>query len=344
MKFEMSNETKKILLSHGSGGKQSHDLIRNLFYRYFDNNILSAGGDSALIKIKTENLAFTTDSFVVDPLFFPGGDIGKLAVCGTINDLAVSGAVPKYLSAGFIIEEGLDFAMLEKIVKSMAEIAKKAQVQIVTGDTKVVNRGKCDKLFINTAGIGELDSKFKKISSGNTICTGDKILVNGFIGDHGIAVMSARNELKVTASVKSDCAPLNGLIQEILNVSENVKFMRDATRGGLATVLTEIVQNKNFGITVFEEQIPVRDSVRGMCEFFGFDPLYVANEGKVVIFVPGNEAGKVLETMRKNELGKNTQIIGEVVSKNAGKVILKTKIGGKRIIDMIFGEQLPRIC
>lgn len=335
---------EKILLSHGSGGKRSHELIQNLFFRYFDNKILNVGGDSAVVKLNGENLAFTTDSFVVDPLFFPGGNIGKLAVCGTVNDLAVSGAVPKYLSAGFIIEEGLEFEVLEEVVKSMAETAKIANVKIVTGDTKVVNRGKCDKIFINTSGIGELNPKLKKISSGKNIQAGDKILINGFIADHGIAVMSARNELKVQTDVQSDCAPLNKIIQEILNVSENVKFMRDATRGGLATVLTEIVSSKNFGIEVEEEQITVRESVRGMCKFFGFDPLYVANEGKVVIIVSENDSEKVLHTMQKNELGKNSQIIGEVVSNYPGKVILQTNIGGKRIVDMLLGDQLPRIC
>ena len=334
----------KILLSHGSGGKRSTDLIQNLFFNYFDNKILISGGDSAILNIQTNNLAFTTDSFVVDPLFFPGGDIGKLAVCGTVNDLAVSGAVPKYLSVGFIIEEGLEFDVLEKLVKSIAETAKTANVKIVTGDTKVVNRGKCDKLFINTSGIGELDSKFKKISSGEKIQPGDKILINGFIADHGIAVMSARNELKVQADVQSDCATLNGLIGEVLAISENVKFMRDATRGGLATVLAEIVKNRNFGIHLIEEKIPVRESVRGMCEFFGFDPLYVANEGKVVMIVSDNDAEKVLEKLQKNEFGKEAQIVGEVVNEHSGKVVLQTQIGGKRIIDMLLGDQLPRIC
>lgn len=334
----------KILLSHGSGGKRSHDLIQNLFFKYFGNEILNAGSDSAILEIPTQNLAFTTDSFVVDPLFFHGGDIGKLAVCGTVNDLAVSGAVPKYLSVGFIIEEGLEFEILERVVKSMAETVKRANIKIVTGDTKVVNRGKCDKLFINTTGIGELESRFKTISSGGNIQPGDKILINGFIADHGIAVMSARNELKVQADVKSDCAPLNRLIQEVLNVSENVRFMRDATRGGLATVLAEIVQNKNFGIHLNEDKIPVRESVRGMCEFFGFDPLYVANEGKVVMVVPRNDAVKVLETIHENEFGKEAKIIGELVNNHCGKVVMQTQIGGKRIIDMLLGDQLPRIC
>jgi len=340
----MSNATDKILLSHGSGGKRSHDLIQGLFFKYFDNEILSYAGDSSILNIQSENVAFTTDSFVVDPIIFPGGDIGKLAVCGTVNDLAVSGAVPKFLSVGFIIEEGLEFSVLESVVKSMAQTVKRANIKIVTGDTKVVNRGKCDKIFINTSGIGELNPKFKNISIGENIQPGDKILVNGFIGDHGIAVMSARNELKVQADVQSDCAPLSGMIREVLRISENVRFMRDATRGGLATVLSEIVQDKNFGIYIEEEKIPTKESVRGMCEFFGFDPLYVANEGKAVMIVPGIDVEKVLETMRKNEFGKEAQIIGEVVNNHRGKVVMQTQIGGKRIIDMLLGDQLPRIC
>lgn len=340
----MNKEKEKILLSHGSGGKRSHDLIQNLFYKYFENEILCTGSDSAILNIPSKNISFTTDSFVVEPLFFPGGDIGKLAVCGTVNDLAVSGAVPKYLSAAFIIEEGLEISVLEQIVKSMAETAKMANIKIVTGDTKVVNRGKCDKLFINTSGIGEMDSKFIQISSGESIEPGDRILINGFIADHGIAVMSARNEMKVKADVQSDCAPLNHLIKEVLQVSDNIKFMRDATRGGVATVLAEICRNKNFGIQLSEKKIPVRKSVRGMCEFFGFDPLYVANEGKVVIIVASKDAGQVLETMQKNELGRKAQIIGEVVNNHTGRVILQTQIGGKRIINMLLGDQLPRIC
>jgi len=334
----------KILLSHGSGGKRSRELIENLFFNYFNNEILNTGSDSSILNIDSKNLAFTTDSFVVDPLFFPDANIGKLAICGTVNDLAVSGAIPKYLSVGFIIEEGLDFSILEQVVKSMAEAAKQANIKIVTGDTKVVNQGKCDKLFINTTGIGKLESKFKHISSGERIQAGDKILINGFIADHGSAVMSARNELKVHADVLSDCAPLNHLVQEALAISENIRFMRDATRGGLATVLAEIVQEKKFGIFLNEEKIPIRESVRGMCEFFGFDPLYVANEGKVVMIVPENDAESVLDTLQKNKFGKEAQIIGEVVDNYPGKVVMKTQIGGKRIIDMLLGDQLPRIC
>ena len=335
---EIKRSLKKIR------SKQNQLLKKEALNSHFNNEILLDGGDSAILEAKSKNLSFTTDSFVVDPLFFPGGNIGKLAICGTVNDLAVSGAIPKYLSIGFIIEEGLDFEILEKVVISMSETADQAKIKIVTGDTKVVHRGKCDKLFINTTGLGELDARFKPISSGVNIQAGDKILINGCIGDHGIAVMSARNDLKVKTDVQSDCAPLNMLIQEVLGVSEHVKFMRDATRGGLATVMAEIVQNKNFGIQLIENKIPVRESVRGMCEFFGFDPLYVANEGKVAIIVPENEANKVLQTTRKNEFGKIAQIIGEVVNDHCGKVVMQTQIGGKRIIDMLSGDQLPRIC
>lgn len=340
----MINDSDKILLSYGSGGKRSHELINDLFFRYFDNKILLNGGDSAILHNISDSLAFTTDSFVVDPLFFPGGDIGKLAVCGTVNDLAVSGAVPKYLSVGFIIEEGLDFDILNKVVKSMAETAQKTNVLIVTGDTKVVQRGTCDKLYINTSGIGDIEPKFKMISSGEKIRVGDKILINGFIADHGIAVMSARNKLKVQTDVKSDCASLKQLIQEVLNKTENINFMRDATRGGIATVAAEIVKNKKFGISLSEDQIPVRENVRGMCEFFGFDPLYVANEGKAFLIVSPKDAELVVNKMRRNVLGKETRIIGEVVADHPGKVVLKTRIGGKRIIDMLVGDQLPRIC
>ena len=340
----MVQTNKKILLSHGSGGTQSRRLVRDLFFRVFDKSVLGTESDSALLGISSENLAFTTDSFVVDPLFFPGADIGKLAVCGTVNDLAVSGAIPRYLSAAFIIEEGLEFETLEKVAYSMAEAAKLADIQIVTGDTKVVTRGKCDRLFITTSGIGELRPEHRPISTGNTIETGDKILVNGFIADHGCAVMSARNELKVQADIKSDCAPLNTLIREVLDAGIRVKFMRDATRGGLATVLAEIVQERSFGMEIDEEIILLRESVRGMCEFFGFDPLYVANEGKVVLIVHRDDAEKALALMRKNELGENAGIIGEVVNDHMGKVVMRTQIGGKRIIEMMAGDQLPRIC
>jgi len=338
------NKNSHILLNHGSGGRLTHDLIQNLFFKYFNNDILSSQTDSALLKIDSKNLAFTTDSYVVDPLFFPGGNIGKLAVCGTVNDLAVSGAKALYLSIGFIIEEGFSFDDLKIIVKSIADEAKKANVKIVTGDTKVVNKGKCDKLFINTSGIGLLKEKHKEISSGKNIKFGDKIIINGFIGDHGMAVLSARNELNFEANVESDCASLNNLIQNVLDKSDKIKFMRDATRGGVGTILCEIAENRKFGIEIDETKLPVRENVKGMCEIFGFDPLYVANEGKVLIVVSNKDAEEVLKTIKNNSLGVEAAIIGEIINEHHGLVVLNTEISGKRIIDMPAGEQLPRIC
>lgn len=335
---------KTILLGHGSGGKLSHDLIKNLFVKYFSNDILNDQTDSAVISLSGMNLAFTTDSFVVDPVFFPGGNIGKLAIAGTINDLAVSGAKPCYLSAAFIIEEGLSLSDLEQIVKSMALEAKKAGINIVTGDTKVVNRGMCDKVFITTTGVGEIPEKNVEMGKGRNIQPGDKIIINGTIADHGMAVMSAREGLSFKTDIVSDCACLNHLISDALSATDNIKFMRDATRGGLATVLCELAGNKNFGIEIDEAALPVNENVRGMCELLGFDPLYVANEGKVVMIVGKNDANKVLTALRKNELGRHASIIGEIVNEHHGKAWLTTGIGGRRIVDMLAGEQLPRIC
>lgn len=335
---------KQILLGHGSGGKLSHDLIDQLFARYFDNEILRQQSDSAVLMPDTAHLAFTTDSFVVDPLFFPGGNIGNLAVAGTVNDLAVSGAVPKYLSCGFIIEEGFELKKLEIIVKSMAEEAAKACVMIVTGDTKVVDKGKCDKLFINTSGIGEMPAAHRNIGSGALIKPGDKILINGGIGEHGMAIMSARNDLKISTPVLSDCACLHTLIHETLKLSHQVHFMRDATRGGLGTVVAELVKGKPFGIRLDEEKLVQDEGVRGMCELLGFDPLYVANEGKVMMVVGREDADKVLEQMKSHPLGKKAAIIGEVTDSHPGVAWLNTVVGGKRIIEMLSGQQLPRIC
>ncbi len=335
---------KQILLGHGSGGKLSHDLIIELFLKYFNNPTLNSQTDSALLSVKSENIAFTTDSYVVDPIFFPGGDIGKLAVAGTVNDIAVSGAKPLFLSASFIIEEGLTLSDLTTIVKSMAEEAKKAGVIIVTGDTKVVNKGKCDKIFINTSGIGILNKKYKNISSGKNIKISDKIIINGTIGDHGMAILSARNELNIKSNIISDCACLNHLIKKALSVSSEIKFMRDATRGGVATILSELSENKNFGIQINESSVKVKEEVRGMCEILGFDPLYVANEGKVLIIVGRKDAEKVLKILKQDKLGKDSTIIGEIVDEHPGKSWSTTGIGGKRIIDMLAGEQLPRIC
>jgi hydrogenase expression/formation protein HypE len=334
----------KVLLGHGSGGKLSHDLISSLFMKYFDNRYLDKQTDSAVLELPDGRLSFTTDSFVVDPVFFPGGDIGKLAVCGTVNDLAVSGATPLYLSAGFIIEEGFPFNDLESIVRSMASEAKKAGVVIVTGDTKVVNRGKCDKIFINTAGIGMIKEQNIHIGEGTRISPGDKIILNGPIGDHGMAVLSAREELNIRSNILSDCASLNGLINNILEASDGIHFMRDATRGGLATVLSELAEKKNFGITLEEAKLIVRPQVRAFCELLGFDPLYVANEGKVVIVAHPASAGKVIQIMQGHELGKDAAVIGEITDVYPGKAWINTAIGGKRILDMLAGEQLPRIC
>jgi len=333
-----------ILLNHGSGGKMTHDLIGSIFIKYFDNEILRDQTDSAILNIDSTLLAYTTDSYVVDPIFFPGGNIGTLAVCGTVNDLSVSGAKPLYLSCGFIIEEGLLFSDLEIIVKSMAEEAANAGVKIVTGDTKVVDRGKCDKIFINTSGIGLLNENKKKISFGTEIKVGDKIIVNGNIGDHGTAILCARNSIEYTNSVLTDCAPLNKIIAKVLEGSDQINFMRDATRGGLATILCELSEKHNFGIELMENSIPVQESVRGLCEIFGFDPLYMANEGKVVMIVGNEDAEKVLGILNKDEWGKNAAIIGEITEANKGMVAMNTGIGGKRIIDMLAGEQLPRIC
>lgn len=334
----------QVLLGHGSGGKLSHDLIADIFVKYFNNPILKQQTDSALLKVDRQHLAYTTDSYVVDPIFFPGGNIGKIAIAGTVNDLAVSGAKPLYLSTGFIIEEGFSLKDLEIIVKSMAEEAKKAGVLIVTGDTKVVDKGKCDKLFINTSGIGLLSEKLLDISSGKNISVGDKIIINGRIADHGMAILSARNELNIRSTIESDCACLNHLIESVVASGANIKFMRDATRGGLATVLSELAAGKNYGLSIDEAKLVISEPVKGMCEILGFDPMYVANEGKVVMIVDAKDAEKTIKLMNADPLGKEAAIIGEIVGEHPGKGWITTSIGGKRIIDMLTGEQLPRIC
>ena len=340
----MKEQDKYIRLSHGSGGKLMHDIINDLFIRHVNNPMLTQKSDSAILENQAGSIAFTTDSFVVDPIFFPGGDIGKLAVCGTVNDIAVSGARPKYITSSFIIEEGFPVEDLEKIVVSMAREAKDAGIEIVTGDTKVVNIGQCDKVFINTTGIGFVEEKFKHIGSGSNIKPGDKIIVNGNIADHGMAILKSRKDISLEAEIFSDCTCLNGLIQGILEASDGVRFMRDATRGGLAAVLCELAGNNRIGIEVDESSVPVNENVRGMCEIFGFDPMYVANEGKVVIVVDGFEADKILEVMKQDEKGRDSAIIGEIKEEHLGKVIMNTEIGGSRIVDLPVGEQLPRIC
>ena len=339
----MKQKEKNILLGHGSGGKMMHDLIETVFLKYFSNSILIDQTDAAILSSGSSDIAFTTDSFVIDPLFFPGGNIGKLAVCGTVNDLAVSGAEPLYLSVSFIIEEGFPVSELELIAESLAAEAKKAGVLIVTGDTKVVNKGKCDKLFINTAGIGSIRKENLHISKAQNIVPGDIIIINGTIGDHGIAVLNARESFNFTSNVESDCASLNHMINAVVGKT-TVKFMRDPTRGGVAAVLNELAGKTGMGIEIDEATLPVRNSVRAMCELLGFDPLHVANEGKVVIVAPETSASEILEILKDFEYGKDCAIIGRMLTDHPGRVVLKNMTGGRRIIDSLSGDQLPRIC
>jgi hydrogenase expression/formation protein HypE len=331
-----------IILGHGSGGKLSAQLIENLFLPAFSNPVLNKLDDQAILHVNGSRLAFTTDAFVVTPLFFPGGDIGKLAINGTINDLAMSGARPLYLAAAFILEEGLATEELRRIVQSMSEAATHAGVQLVTGDTKVVNRGKGDKIFISTTGIGLVE---KPVSiSADQARPGDKIILSGYIGDHGMAILSQRENLEFEGVIESDCAALHQLVSEMLDASETVHCLRDPTRGGVATVLNEIAARSKVGMLVRETEIPVRDTVRGACEILGLDPLYVANEGKLVAILPADCAEHVVQRMRENPLGQDACIIGEVVAEHPGMVLMQTEIGGTRVLDTLFGEQLPRIC
>ena len=330
-----------ILLAHGSGSKLSHDLIEKSFLPVLDNPLLARLDDSAVFDL-SGRLAFTTDSYVVSPIFFPGGDIGKLAVCGTVNDLAMSGATPLYLSLSFIIEEGLTLGELKKVVDSIKAAVDEAGVQIVTGDTKVVNSGSADRLFINTSGIGIVPQGVN--ISGSNARTGDRIILSGTIGDHGIAVMSQREGLKFSVPIQSDCAPLNKLVSQMLEASSQIRCLRDPTRGGLATALNEFAKQSSVGIRIEEEKIPVHDGVRAACELLGFDPLYVANEGKLVAVVASDDADKVLATMRQNPYAADASIIGEVTDEYKGRVVMKTKLGASRIVDMLSGELLPRIC
>jgi hydrogenase expression/formation protein HypE len=331
----------KILLAHGSGGKLAHDLVEKSFVRALTNPLLDKLDDSAVFDI-SGRLAFTTDSYVVSPIFFPGGDIGKLAVCGTINDLATSGAKPLYLSLSFIIEEGLLVSELEKVVESVQKAVEEAGVKIVTGDTKVVTRGSADKLFINTAGVGVIAEGVA--ISGTNAKPGDKVLLSGAIGDHGIAVVSQREGLSFATKLKSDCAPLGGLVAEMLKASPNIHALRDPTRGGLATSLNELAQQSKVSIRIEEAEIAVRQEVLAACEMLGFDPLYVANEGKMIAILPPADADRVLAAMRKHKYGKEAAIIGEVMSENPGRVVMKTVLGSSRIVDMLTGDLLPRIC
>lgn len=333
---------QNILLAHGSGGRLSHELVQEIFLPVFDNPELNRLDDQARVTVPGLRLAYTTDSFVVNPPFFAGGDIGKLSVCGTVNDLAVGGAVPLYLSAGFIIEEGFPLDYLRRIVASMKKTADEAGVKIVCGDTKVVENGSCDGIFINTSGIGAVPPGIN--ISGNMARAGDKVIINGFIGDHGIAVMAERQGLQFRKEIASDCAPLNGLAKLMLDVSGEIHVMRDPTRGGVATTLNEIAGQSGVGIVLREDAIPVRDQVRAACEILGYDPLYVANEGKLLAVLPAGVADKVVEAMKTHPYGRDSAVIGEIVANHPGKVVLSTGIGGRRIVDMLVGEQLPRIC
>jgi len=335
----MMNEV--VRLSHGSGGRQTHELIKKVFASKF--GIDGPLTDSAILEINNQTVAYTTDSYVVNPVFFPGGNIGKLAVCGTVNDLAVSGAEPIFISVSFIIEEGFPLNDLETIAHSMAEEAVNANVRIVTGDTKVVERGKCDRIFINTSGIGTLPAGLTHISTGKNINAGDKIIINGPLGNHALAILGARSELSFSTSVLSDCASLNHLIGKIIRNCKGIHFMRDLTRGGLAAVLNELAEMIQYGIIIDEQNIPVEEEVRGLCETLGFDPLYLANEGKFIVVVDRDEENKIIEILKSDPLGAGASSIGEIGVENH-KVILNTLVGGRRIIDMPSGLMLPRIC
>jgi hydrogenase expression/formation protein HypE len=335
-------KSEKILLDHGSGGKISHSLTKDIMLPVFDNPMLSKLNDGAILNIGGKKFAFSTDTYVVDPIFFPGGDIGELAVYGTVNDIAMCGGSPLYLSAGLVIEEGFPVSDLKKIIKSMGNASKRAGVKIVTGDTKVVPKGAADKIFINTSGIGVIPDN---IDVGcEKALPGDKIILSGTIADHGITVLTQREGMKFTSSVRSDTAPLNHMVEKIFSSGGSIHVLRDPTRGGVGTSLNEIAEKSECGIKIFESRIPVKNEVKSICELLGFDPLYIANEGKLLAFVSPEDSERVLSAVRENEFGKDACIIGEVVSGHPGKVFLETLIGGTRMVDMLTGEQLPRIC
>jgi len=332
----------KILLDHGSGGKATHGLVSELFLPAFKNPILAELNDGAILDTEAKRLAMSTDTYVVDPLFFPGGNIGDLAINGTVNDLAMCGATPLYLSVGMIIEEGFSMAELQRILEAMKAAADRAHVLVVTGDTKVVPRGTADKVFINTSGIGFIPEGID--ISGHNAQPGDKVILSGTIADHGITVLTQREGMTFQSQIQSDTAPLNHMVREMMTKSGRIHALRDPTRGGVGTSLNEIATQSGVGIKIYEDAVPIREQVSGICELLGFDPLYIANEGKLLAFVRADAADKILETMRANEFGMDAAIIGEVVSDSPGKVFMKTRIGGTRIVDMLTGEQLPRIC
>lgn len=332
----------EIRLGHGSGGRLSAELMEQVFLPAFTNPLLAPLDDQAVFSIGNARLAFTTDSFVVKPLFFPGGDIGELAINGTVNDLAMGGARPLYLSASFLLEEGLPIADLKRVVASMARSAEQAGVRIVTGDTKVVDRGHGDGLYLNTAGIGVIEHD--RTLGSDQARAGDRILVSGPIGDHGMAVMAVREGLAFDAPIESDTAALHGLVANLLPASDGIRCLRDPTRGGLATVLNEIAKSSGVGMRLYETVIPVREPVAGLCELLGLDPLYVACEGRLVAIVPAADSKAVLEAMRSDPLGEGAVEIGEVVADHPATVVMRTCVGGTRIVDVLSGEQLPRIC
>ena len=335
--------SERIVIGHGSGGRMSHDLIRKVFLPRFSNPILLAGDDAGEVILPDgTHLAVSTNSHVVTPLFFPGGDIGRLAVCGTVNDVAMLGAKPLWMTAGFILEEGLELETLQQVVKSMQAAAQEAGVQIIAGDTKVVQKNKADGLFINTTGFGLVYPNIHL--SGANARPGDRVILSGPVGDHGIAVLEARGELGFTSGVRSDTAPLNHLVETIIKTTHQVHVLRDPTRGGLATTLNEIARQSGTGIIIHESDIPVRPATTAACEILGFDPLYIANEGKLIAIVAANVAEKVLAAMRSSQYGEEAVIIGEVNAAPAGRVLLKTGLGSTRVVDMLAGEILPRIC
>jgi hydrogenase expression/formation protein HypE len=331
-----------IVMGHGGGGKLTYDLVQHLFAPLFDNPLLAPLNDQAIFTLGGARLAFTTDSFVVKPIFFPGSDIGSLAVNGTINDLAMSGARPLYLSAGFILEEGFSLDDLTRVVHSMADAARRAGVQIITGDTKVVEQGHGDSIYINTAGIGVVPNDVN-ITAANARA-GDAVILSGAIGLHGIAIMSQREGLNFDVDIVSDCAPLHDLVAQMLEVTREIHALRDPTRGGITSTLNEIAQAARVGIEIDERAVPVPREVASACEMLGLDPFYVANEGKLVAFVPQDSAPRVLDSMRTHPLGREAAIIGRAVAEHPGLVIARTPIGGTRVVDMMIGEQLPRIC
>lgn len=331
-----------VQLDQGSGGRATHELVGGLFVEAFRNDFLLELNDSALVRLDGGRVAMTTDSYVVDPILFPGGNIGSLAVHGTVNDLAMRGARPLYLTAGFILEEGLSMGTLREVVLAMGQAAREAGVLIVAGDTKVVPRGKADKIFINTAGVGVVPAGVDV--AGQNARPGDAVLINGTIGDHGMAVLCRREGLAFENEILSDSASLHELVATMLDACPGIHVLRDPTRGGVATTLNEIALQSSVGIRLFEEALPVRDDVAGACELLGLDPLYVANEGKVLACVPGEKAEEILRIMREHPLGTLARCIGEVTEDDPGRVFLRTRIGGHRLVDMLRGEQLPRIC